>query len=319
VTATASNIGFSRLAGTVVAKNNIAYNCYFAGFSGTFDGTSEYNGSDDSTEPGSNGIDITGIVFVDDTGDVDGDYHIDPTNPVGIVGADLSGTFTVDIDNDTRVNWSIGADDGPSGITEVTLDTASIVLAGQSVTITPGAVTVPLDTAQIAINGQAVIVSPGSRLIELETAQIVLNGQAVTVQGAGASVVLETAGVTLSGGQVAVSPAAVTIPLATGTITINGQSIVVAAGTLVDLETAAINLTGQAVQVTPGPVTVVLATGSLTISGIAVGVENVVPTAPIVLDPDRRVVVDRENRLLVVDAQHRILVVQTEIRLLVVD
>ncbi|MBN2314466.1 MAG: right-handed parallel beta-helix repeat-containing protein, partial [Sedimentisphaerales bacterium] len=55
-------------------------------------------------------------------------YHLDDADTGALgVGTDLSGTFTVDIDNETRSLWSIGADDGPAA----TLDVSG-TLAGAS-------------------------------------------------------------------------------------------------------------------------------------------------------------------------------------------
>jgi len=47
-------------------------------------------------------------------------YHLDSTDTGALgYGNDLSATFTVDIDNETRSGWSIGADDGPADTMEL--------------------------------------------------------------------------------------------------------------------------------------------------------------------------------------------------------
>lgn len=42
------------------------------------------------------------------------DYHLSSGSNLKSIGVDLSANFTLDIDGDTFVNWSIGADDGPA-------------------------------------------------------------------------------------------------------------------------------------------------------------------------------------------------------------
>lgn len=61
--------------------------------------------------PGANSIANTTLTFVDKTNK---DFHLAASDTAAIgAGDDLSGYFTTDIDGDTYVNWSIGADDGP--------------------------------------------------------------------------------------------------------------------------------------------------------------------------------------------------------------
>jgi hypothetical protein len=78
-------------------------------FSGTFNGSSDYNAASDTTNTGG-GNDQTEQSFTFVGG---GDYHLQSGDSgAKDLGYDLSGTFTDDIDNQTRSgSWDIGADE----------------------------------------------------------------------------------------------------------------------------------------------------------------------------------------------------------------
>lgn len=96
--------GFNRIAGTAVAKNCLAQTCT-TDFSGTFDGASTNNCSEDGTAPNTN--EQTGTVTFTDA--ANGDFGLVSGVAIGN-GADLSGTFTDDLAGLTRtVPWDIGA------------------------------------------------------------------------------------------------------------------------------------------------------------------------------------------------------------------
>jgi len=70
-------------------------------------------------------------------------YHLDEADAGALdVGTDLSASFTVDIDNRTRLRWSIGADDGPPEAFKV-----SGTLAGQATLSATAKVTTPFNLA----------------------------------------------------------------------------------------------------------------------------------------------------------------------------
>lgn len=98
-----------------IAINNLSYN-NTTDFAGTFDSTSDYNFSKDDTAPEAAGNSIWGTTdgltpdFVD-IGSGTEDFHIESTSDAIGEGTDLSGTFTDDIDGDTRSAWDMGADE----------------------------------------------------------------------------------------------------------------------------------------------------------------------------------------------------------------
>ena len=99
------------------ARNNISYNCGtdFSAGSHAFSATSAYNFSKDDTAPGTNSIhgttDGKTPDFVSITASSE-NLHIQLTSDARGAGTSLSGTFTIDIDNQTRAGtWDIGADE----------------------------------------------------------------------------------------------------------------------------------------------------------------------------------------------------------------
>ena len=87
-----------------------------------FDSTDSYTGTpnaatnnaySEGTDPGSNGVDISSDAGTDLFTDYNNDdFHVKDTNSsLYDAGADLSGTFTDDIDSETRSQWDIGADE----------------------------------------------------------------------------------------------------------------------------------------------------------------------------------------------------------------
>jgi len=95
-------------------KNNISVDCNTDFNSSPTNSAS--NVSSDATAPGSGSV--TGkTAYTDYFVDPDTDLHLKDTanNLFGITGTDLSGTFTDDIDGDTRSVWDVGADEYTQG------------------------------------------------------------------------------------------------------------------------------------------------------------------------------------------------------------
>ncbi|MCP4126926.1 MAG: hypothetical protein GY753_07680 [Gammaproteobacteria bacterium] len=107
--------------GDQVLKNCVAYGCT-TNFDGTFSASSTNNASSDysgDAPPGSNPYtsDVVSGDFEDAAND---DYHLASGSGLIDQGADLSGSFTTDVDGDTRSGtWDIGFDEyaGSSGVT----------------------------------------------------------------------------------------------------------------------------------------------------------------------------------------------------------
>lgn len=77
----------------------------------------DYNASGDSTAPGTtHWYTVTASVFNSVTSGSENFHWADFTTADTYRGQDLSGTFTTDIDNETRGRWHIGADDVPQPV-----------------------------------------------------------------------------------------------------------------------------------------------------------------------------------------------------------
>lgn len=117
---------------TMVYKNNVAVGNTVADWANSYAATSDYNVSSDATAPGTNkatGKTAYTDYFVDPA---NGDFHLKGSSYslFGLAGTDLSGTFTTDIDGQTRTAWDIGADEyvasgGGTTYEETLYDTAT--------------------------------------------------------------------------------------------------------------------------------------------------------------------------------------------------
>lgn len=155
------------------------------------------------------------------------------------------------------------------------MDTAALTLAGQPVTITPGAITVPLDTAGLTLTANDATVTPGQATVSADTAALSLAGNDATITPGSASVTVDTAALTIAGNDVSITAGSVSVPLDTALLIIAGQVATITPGTAsVELDTAALAINGQPVTITPGGATVVLQAATLTIDGQSVDVTS---------------------------------------------
>jgi hypothetical protein len=101
-----------------LAKNNIAYN-NTTDFAGTYNAASTNNLSKDATAPAYGTYYRNKTLTFTNTSSTTEDLHLISTDTDAIdKGADLSGTFTTDIDGTTRTGtWDIGADEYVSAVT----------------------------------------------------------------------------------------------------------------------------------------------------------------------------------------------------------
>jgi hypothetical protein len=93
--------------GDWVARNNAVFGCTTA-YSGSFDGASSNNYSDDGTAGSTTVVaanQFTSLVSGSE------DFHLRNSADLRDVGADLSGVFTTDVDGQTRSAWDVGADE----------------------------------------------------------------------------------------------------------------------------------------------------------------------------------------------------------------
>ena len=116
------NDGIEQDAGTITVRNSAVFNndddfdavlsiSYCASDDG--DGTNAVNIS-----PGATEATDWASCFVDYP---NGDFHLKAGSVCIGAGTDLSGTFTLDIDGETRSSWDIGADEYPAAASSVTL------------------------------------------------------------------------------------------------------------------------------------------------------------------------------------------------------
>jgi len=102
--ANADSDGISNSTSTII-QNTIVYNSYAEDFNAA---SGSYNLSSDATASGTGSLINQSDPFVAYSSN---NFHIAVgSNPIG-AGTDLSGTFTNDIDGDTRSSWDIGADE----------------------------------------------------------------------------------------------------------------------------------------------------------------------------------------------------------------
>jgi hypothetical protein len=138
---------------TITARNTRITGCTTVvdeGGGGNLASGSNYNTTDGSapTNWGANSVDSTDTPTIDyvlDSGTLTSrDYHLDSASDSGdSAGTDLSGTFTDDIDGDTRTKWSTGADDGvASGDAIVGAVTVGVAVAASAMTYVSSNVTV---------------------------------------------------------------------------------------------------------------------------------------------------------------------------------
>lgn len=101
--------GVQNVSGAIDARNTVATNASTACFSGTFAAASTNNASGDATAPGTSALHGIADPYIDRAG---ADYHLASGAALIDAGADLSGTFTTDVDGQTRAApWDIGADE----------------------------------------------------------------------------------------------------------------------------------------------------------------------------------------------------------------
>lgn len=133
--------GFLNSATDGDARNNIALTCSSACYSGTFHSNSNYNMASDTSAPGANSLQSkTAANNFTTTTSGSEDLHLKAGADAINVASDLSGTFTDDIDAETRPTgantWDMGADErfgnATPSITSVT-DSPDPVVVGNNV------------------------------------------------------------------------------------------------------------------------------------------------------------------------------------------
>lgn len=222
-TVSGAQTGFLGQDGTypLLVKNCVAYDCSTAAFTNTKAGSdynAAYNGSTTSP-PGANSltVDIISTDFVDAAND---DYHLTSGSQLKGAGTDLSGTFTTDVDGDTRtVPWDIGFD-------------AYVAAGGGATTLTPIGITSAQAIGTPGISVGAVAINAASINSEESPGLPTLIAGAITL-GLASIPSLETVGDSaLIPGAASITPLSIGSDQAvgnavvqTGTITLQIQSI----------------------------------------------------------------------------------------------
>jgi lipopolysaccharide export system protein LptA len=196
-------------------------------------------------------------------------------------------------------------------VLEVTVDTATLTLTGQDVTVTgvtatiavdvaaltltgeqpslagTGTVAVTVDVATLTLTGQDVTASTGAATVDVDPATLVLTGQDVIVSGTGAaSLAVDAATLTLAGQDITAAPSgAASIAIDAAVLTLTGETATVAGtGTAaVAIDPAILALQAQEVVASAGTVVAVVEPATLTLTGVTPTVAGI--SVDIALDP----------------------------------
>jgi len=190
--------------GNLYAINNVSLGNVTSDYSGTFGAGTDYNVSSDATAPGTTvatGKTSYATYFTDHTA---GDFHLTDTslNLFGIASADLSATFTDDIDGDTRPSdstFGLGAD--------------YYVAAGGGATILPALVSETLSVLSPSLQAGAVTISPALTALALAVNQITIPSGLTTISPALLSLTATVNNLSVLPGAVTISPELLSLSL----------------------------------------------------------------------------------------------------------
>lgn len=259
---------FTSDSGTTL-KNCWAQSCT-DGYSGTFNGNSDYNLSELSSDaPGSNSKNSTVITFVNEAAD---NFSLDSADTgAKDSGTDLSadgGWFGTanDIAGDTRSGtWDIGPDEVSASGVSVSVNTLSVTLTIPAYSVTGGAA-VAASTQAVTLSAPA-RTSTGGASVTPTTQSVTLSVPARTATG-GATVAASVQSVTLNV-PAASAAAGVSVSLNTQTVTLSAPARTSTGGAAVSASTQSVTLNAPTRTVTGGA-SIALPTQSITLSVIAV-------------------------------------------------
>lgn len=291
--------------GDVVAINCIAQDCA-DGFNGTWDTGTDYNCSDIASDaPGANSV--TGeVAFLSETAGSE-NFHLDPSDTVAFgngtnLSTDLAYPITVDIDNETRVNWSIGADDGPIAVS-ISMDALAVATALRDLTIVPGAVSLPLDALPILLTARDLTIIPGAVSIPMDALAVDLDALAISIETGPTSVALDALAaqctatdLTVVPGTVALSldalvcdmeardltvvPGAASALMAARAVVFSAPTLTIDSGvTVVAMEALTVEILARTLTVVPGAAILILDPVSVDLAAEALAVQ----TGPVVI------------------------------------
>lgn len=109
--------GFYRRYGSMVVKNNLTFNMSYGGYVNGMSAGSVNNAYSEGTDPGTNGLDISGYAGINIFEDyVNDNFHLKAGSPCKDMGADLTNDSSMvlkdDIDGASRTGiWDIGMDE----------------------------------------------------------------------------------------------------------------------------------------------------------------------------------------------------------------
>ena len=194
------------------------------------------------------------------------DFHLtDHANNDAIDGGSVLSEFTDDADGDTRPgtgSWDAGADEiVGSGDLTVTMTTASLTLAPQSMTVTKSRI-VAMTSASLTLTPQAMTVAKGLT-VSMTSASLTLAPQAMTVSQS-RLVAMTAASLTLAPQPMTIGKG-LTVAMGTASLTLAPQAMTVTKGRDIAMTTATLTLAPQAVTVTQSRV-VTMTAASLTLS-----------------------------------------------------
>jgi hypothetical protein len=252
----------------VVMKNCVAYN-NTTNFSVTYAATSTNNATSTGSDDAPGGSSVYGVTSAAFNNAASNDFHLSGTGSVLYnVGADLSGTFTTDIDGDTWANWSIGFDQYTSAGPTYTLTAAagSFTETGIAASLKFNRVLASA-TGSFSMSGKTAILSR-SRIIAASTGAFTLTGNAAgltaqrkltaavgafTLTGNAATLTYSTAG-------------SYTLTASTGSFALTGNAAALKAARRMTAAAGAFTLTGNAATLLR-PRTLTAASGAFTLTG----------------------------------------------------
>lgn len=258
--------GYFREGGTVLAKNCLATACT-TDFGGSYDGSSDYNASEDTTAPGSNSRVSQTFTFAGT-----GDYHLAAgdggARGFGVsLAADGSFPFSDDVDAETRTgSWDIGADQyvaGGGGAT-LTADVGTFALTGHAAALTvQRRLTAAVGT--FALTGHAAGLAAARRLTAA-VGTFALTGHDAALRAARRLVAAE--GTFALTGHDALFTRGTALTADAGAFTLTGHDAALRAARQLLAETGAFTLTGHAADLRIG-LSLVAETGAFVLTGHA--------------------------------------------------
>jgi hypothetical protein len=253
----------------ILLKNFVAYNNTTNYSSGTYDAACTNNATSTGSDDAPGGSSVYGVTSAAFNNAASNDFHLSGTGSVLYnVGADLSGTFTTDIDGDTWVNWSIGFDQYTSAGPTYTLTASagSFTETGIAASLKFNRVLASA-TGSFSLSGKTAILSR-SRIIAASAGAFTLTGNAAALT-AQRKLTASVGAFTLTGNAATLTystAGSYTLTASTGSFSVTGNAAALTAARRMTAAPGAFTLTGNAATLLR-PRTLTAASGAFTLTG----------------------------------------------------